>query len=58
MANGIDYGEFEVLSPFEIKDELIKLARTGAEKSSNYGDTLPFTLFPSRLMLRKGANLN
>ena len=28
------YAKFEVLSPFEIKDELIKLARTGAEKSS------------------------
>ena len=34
MTGSINYSDFEVLSPFEIKDELIKLARTGAEKSS------------------------
>lgn len=34
MADLIDFGRFEALSPFEIKDELIKLARADAEKSS------------------------
>lgn len=34
MPDEIVYSKFEVLSPFEIKDELIKLAREGAEKSS------------------------
>ncbi len=33
-VTAIDFGRFEELSPFEIKDELIKLAREGAEKSS------------------------
>ena len=30
MTGSINYSDFEVLSPFEIKDELIKLSRTGA----------------------------
>ena len=34
MNDMIDYAEFETLSPFEIKDELIKLARAEADKSS------------------------
>ncbi len=33
-VSAIDFGAFEKLSPFEIKDELIRLARAGAEKSA------------------------
>jgi aspartate 4-decarboxylase len=34
MNDMIDYAKFETLSPFEIKDALIKLARAEADKSS------------------------
>jgi len=34
MSSDSFYQQFEALSPFEIKDELIKLAKTGAENSS------------------------
>ncbi|WP_424814809.1 bifunctional aspartate transaminase/aspartate 4-decarboxylase [Roseococcus sp. YIM B11640] len=35
MDQGIDYAKFEGLSPFEIKDELIRLARAEADKSTH-----------------------
>jgi aspartate 4-decarboxylase len=34
MGETVDYGHFEGLSPFEIKDELIRLARAQANKSA------------------------
>ncbi|MCC7284237.1 MAG: bifunctional aspartate transaminase/aspartate 4-decarboxylase [Acetobacteraceae bacterium] len=34
MSDALDYGTFEGLSPFEIKDELIRLARAEADKSA------------------------
>src|ERR1700751_2758844 len=33
--SGIDFRDYEVLSPFEIKDQLIKLARASSQKSAS-----------------------